>query len=94
MKTLSLSDLKSNLFSGEDSFGRHYELAIKENKFFHRSCIFNGYGMGWSKWELLNKFNGEFYLSECENYGNREMLKWGFGMDASGSINKRIKLPN
>lgn len=93
MKNLNIEELKSNVFFGSDSLGRHYEVAVNKGNFYHRNYSYNGYGMGWSKWELLNSFNGEFYLKECNNYGNKEMLKWGFGCDAIGSINKRIRLP-
>lgn len=93
MKNLTIQELKSNVFSGSDSFGRHYEVAIKDGSLFHRSYVYNGYGMGWSKWKLMDSFSGEFYISECNNYGNKEKLKWGFGCDAIGSLNNRLRLP-
>lgn len=95
MKTIELTELKSNVFSGEDTFGRKYELAIKDSKFYIRNYGFNGYGIGYDKWRELNEFSGEFYLEEAtEFYPERERLKWGWGVDATGYINKRIKLPN
>lgn len=93
MLTLTISELKNNVFSGSDSYGRNYEVAVKDNNIYHRNYGFNGYGMAWGKWEKLNSFSGEFYLNECDNYGNKEMLHWGFGCDAVGYINNRIRLP-
>lgn len=93
MKTLTISELTHNVFGGSDSYGRNYEVAISNGNVYHRSYRYNGHGMGWSKWELLNEFSGEFYLSECDNYGNQEKLKWGWGCDAIGYTNKRIRLP-
>ena len=66
------------LYYGSDSQGRYYELAILGDKKYTRDMVFKGYGKGWSKWELVNEFSGEFYTDE---YG-KERMKWGWGMDA------------
>lgn len=93
MKTIEISNLKNNVFSGEDTFGRKYELAIKADKFFIRNYGFNGYGAGWAKWQSLDKFSGEFYIEPAtEFYPERERLKWGWGVDAIGYTAK-VRLP-
>jgi hypothetical protein len=76
------------LYFGSDTFGVNYELAILEGKHYHRNMVFNGYGKGWSKWELVNDFTGTFYTDQ---YGE-DRLKWGWGMDAIclGECKRRI----
>lgn len=66
------------LYSGYDTYGVNYELAILEGKYYHRNVVFNGYGRGWGKWEVVNDFSGTFYTDQ---YG-KDKLKWGWGMDA------------
>lgn len=93
MKTISVSELKNNVFSGEDSFGRKYELAIDGDSFYVRNYEFNGYGMAWGKWQLLNEFSGEFYIEPATDYyPAKERLHWGFGFDATG-YKTRVILP-
>jgi hypothetical protein len=81
-----------NLYFGSDTYGVNYELAILEGKHYHRSIVFNGYGKGWSKWELVNDFTGTFYTDQ---YG-KDRLKWGWGMDAIclGDCKRKINLNN
>lgn len=66
------------LYSGYDTYGVNYELAILEGKYYHRNVVFNGYGRVWGKWEVVNDFSGTFYTDQ---YG-KDKLKWGWGMDA------------
>ena len=77
------------LYFGSDTYGVNYELAILDDKFYHRNICFNGYGKGWSKWELVNDFSGKFYTDQ---YGE-DKLKWGWGMDAIllGECKRKIK---
>ncbi len=81
-----------NLYFGSDTYGVNYELAILEGKHYHRNMVFNGYGKGWSKWELVNDFSGTFYTDQ---YG-KDRLKWGWGMDAIclGETKRKINLNN
>jgi hypothetical protein len=76
------------IYFGSDTFGVNYELAILDDKKYHRNMVFNGYGKGWGKWELVNDFSGTFYTDQ---YG-KEKLKWGWGMDAVllGDCNRKI----
>jgi hypothetical protein len=52
--------------------------------------VFNGYGKGWGKWEVVNDFSGTFYTDQ---YG-KDKLKWGWGMDAIllGECKRKINL--
>lgn len=81
---------KVELYYGENTFGTPYELAILDGKYYHRETVFNGYGKGWSKWELVNDFNGEFYIDTF----NCKRLKWGWGFDGRylGFVNRKINL--
>lgn len=78
------------LYFGSDTYGVNYELAILEGKYYHRNRMFNGYGKGWGKWEVVNDFSGTFYTDQ---YGE-EKLKWGWGMDAIllGECKRKINL--
>ena len=78
------------LYFGANSYGVNYELAILEGKHYHRDMVFNGYGKGWGKWEVVNDFSGIFYTDQ---YGE-EKLKWCWGMDAIllGECKRNINL--
>jgi hypothetical protein len=80
------------LYSGSDTYGVNYELAILEGKYYHRNMVFNGYGKGWGKWEAVTDFSGTFYTDQ---YG-KDKLKWGWGMDAIclGECKRKINLTN
>ena len=71
---------KVTIFWGENSFGKHYELAIYNgengNEFYYRDYIYNGYGMGWSKFHKIDDFNGKFYIDE----DGKTQIRWGFGI--------------
>jgi hypothetical protein len=88
-------------FSGHDSFGRQVHVSQGENQsWYYRMYGFNGFGKGWSKWEMLKDFIPTFKTkivnvydsSETEiEYG--ELLEWGFT-----SLHKiedvKVRLPN
>jgi len=80
------------LYLGSDTYGVNYELAILDGIHCHRNMVFNGYGKGWSKWEVVNDFSGTFYMDQ---YG-QEKLKWGWGIDAVllGECKRKINLNN
>ena len=77
------------LYFGSNSYGVNYELAILEGKHYYRNMVFNGYGKGWGKWEVVDDFSGTFYTDQ---YG-KNRLKWGWGMDAIslGECKRKIK---
>jgi hypothetical protein len=78
------------LYHGTDTYGVSYELAILNDKYYHRNMVFNGYGKGWGKWEVVNDFSGKFYTDQ---YG-KDKLKWGWGMDAIllGELKRKINI--
>lgn len=88
LKPLIMKTVK--LYFGSDTYGVNYELAILDGKHYHRNIVFNGYGKGWGKWELVNDFSGTFYTDQ---YG-KDRLKWGWGMDAIllGDCRRKINL--
>ena len=77
-----------NYFQGIDTFGTSIDVAIREQdrQMFWRSYSFNGYGMGWTKWQKLQ--NKEIYF----NPDGKPTIKWGFN-ELSGFINKGFRLP-
>lgn len=82
--------MKSNYFFGCDSLGNRINVAIrKDGTLFWRTYKFNGYGMGWSKWD---KINDQELDVTTDSKGN-ETAKWGFE-ELKGYFNKSIRLPN
>jgi hypothetical protein len=73
----------ANIFYGTDTYGTHIEVAIRkeDNQFFWRSYSFNGYGMGWKKWEKIESF--EIFIN---SYG-KEAIKWGWN-ELTGCVGK------
>ena len=77
----------ANIFQGTDTYGVSIEVAIRkeDNQFFWRSYSFNGYGMGYTKWNKINSF--EVYT----NSHGKQAIKWGWN-ELTGRIAK-ARLP-
>lgn len=76
----------SNLFLGTDSYGRNFQVAVKDNKWYYRHYGYNGWGNGWSKWESLNE-TFEVYI----NGSGKEYIKWGWN-EFVGSANNKLRI--
>ena len=64
----------TNMFFGSDTYGARIEVAIRkeDNQFFWRTYAFNGYGMGWTKWQETE--STEIFT----NYLGKPCIKWGW----------------
>jgi len=62
-------------YSGEDTYGKHIEVATNNGiNYFYRVYGFNGYGMGWSKWQSMEHDKRDL----IQDADNRDCYKWGF----------------
>ena len=65
--------MKTTIFVGTDSFGKHIQVAISiEGVQFWRTYAYNGYAMAWTKWEVLSS------PVEVSERGGVKYVKWGF----------------
>lgn len=94
-------------FVCNDSYGRKFELVMDEDRnWWTRSYIYNGYGMGWSKWAKSEPRKVTFYtkIISYGDFGNVEKgrchvasISNGFSGNAIDILSfkgKRIKKSN
>ena len=92
-------------FSCKDSYGRDYELVLSSDKqWYYRAWCYNGYGMGYSKWEKTAPRDVTFFTtnshydgqSGCEGHAWLAKIECGFSAPAYCTLNfkgKKIKQP-
>jgi hypothetical protein len=90
---LFLFVMEANCFHGTDTYGRSVQVGIRQDGVaFFRTYRYNGYGMGMTKWEMLNDYVHQPYKSSSAVYGEKTHIKWGFN-ELTGYANPRMRLP-
>lgn len=89
-------NIQSNLFSGKDTYDRSYQLfRDKSGQWWHRSREYDrernyGYFTAWGKCSNLDAF---VYVTSNAEVDYIEKVKHGWGQDAIGVVNNKIKQP-
>ena len=85
--SINFTGMNVNRFYGDDTFGTHIEVGIRaDGQMYWRAYKFNGYGMGWSKWEKLE--TRDIYI----NVSGKPAMKWGFN-ELTGYFEPKSRLP-
>ena len=85
--------MEANCFEGTNTYGRPVEVGVRQDGVaFYREYRYNGYGMGMTKWTMLDNYVHEPYHTMSVKYGKKTFIKWGFN-ELSGYYNPRMRLP-
>lgn len=81
-----------NYFFGTDTYGTNVQVGRRGDEFYWRSYQYNGYGMAWSKWDLLSgkELEGLPEIELCPE--GKVRMKWGWNW-LTGVENVRLRLP-